>query len=135
MLKVIKVTECNNEGQLVFDYNLEDTDYVGDSAVFNGQDSVLWINFRKCFFSKVREMYNTLRSGGEFSYDKIATKMKNHQDEWAEVLWNIDAELKYLIPFYAGSNNLAMAQGNKQTQRDFWLYNAFKYIYSNYESG
>ena len=66
-------------------------------------------------------MYNTLRSGGEFSYNKIATKMKNHQDEWAEVLWNIDAELKYLIPFYAGSNNLAMAQGNKQTQRDFWI--------------
>lgn len=125
----------NNEGQLVLDYNLEDTDYVGDSAVFNGQDSVLWINFRKCFFSKVREMYNTLRSGGEFSYDKIATKMKNHQDEWAEVLWNIDAELKYLIPFYAGSNNLAMAQGNKQTQRDFWLYNAFKYRDSKYESG
>ena len=80
MLKVIKVTECNNEGQLVFDYNLEDTDYVGDSVVFNGQDSVLWINFRKCFFSKVREMYNTLRSGGEFSYNKIAAKMKNEQD-------------------------------------------------------
>ena len=80
-------------------------------------------------------MYNTLRSGGEFSYDKIATKMNNHQNEWAEVLWNIDAEIKYLIPFYAGSNNLAMAQGDKQTQRDFWLYNAFKYRDSKYESG
>lgn len=80
-------------------------------------------------------MYNTLRSGGEFSYEKISTKMNSHQNEWAEVLWNIDAELKYLIPFYAGSNNLAMAQGNKQTQRDFWLYNAFKYRDSKYESG
>lgn len=80
-------------------------------------------------------MYNTLRSSGEFSYDKISTKMNKHQNEWAEVLWNIDAELKYLIPFYAGSNNLAMAQGNKQTQRDFWLYNGFKYRDSKYESG
>jgi hypothetical protein len=31
----------NNMGELVFDYNLEDTDYLDGSAIFNGQDSVM----------------------------------------------------------------------------------------------
>ena len=61
--------------------------------------------------------------------------MNNHQSAWCENLWNLDAEIKYLQPFYAGSNNLAMAQGNKQTQRDFWLFNGFKYRDSKYEAG
>ena len=33
----------NNEGSLVFSYNLEDTDHLpGGADVFNGQQSVLW---------------------------------------------------------------------------------------------
>ena len=39
----------NNEGQLVFDYDLEDIDKVGGANVFNGQDSVLWNNLRDAF--------------------------------------------------------------------------------------
>jgi hypothetical protein len=39
----------NNEGALVFDYDLEDTDVVGDELVFNGQESTLWINIRDAF--------------------------------------------------------------------------------------
>ena len=128
----------NNEGALVFDYNLEDTDKVDGSNVYNGQDSTLWINFRKCFFSEITDMYRELRSQDgdlEFSYDKISTKMRDYQKAWAEVIWNLDQEIKYLQPFFAGSNNLAMAQGNKETQRDFWLFNAFKYRDSKYQTG
>jgi hypothetical protein len=39
----------NNEGELVFEYDLEDTDFVDNEKVFNGQDSVLWINIRDAF--------------------------------------------------------------------------------------
>ena len=34
----------NNEGALVFGYNLEDTDKLEGADVYNGQDSVLWNN-------------------------------------------------------------------------------------------
>ena len=171
----------NNEGQLVFDYNLEDTDtsshamiyngkdklYDGTkthtgslnketkifttnkgeqiqydgSLVFNGQESVFWCNYRDCFGDEIASMYRGLRSQGgkkngekPFSYQDISMKMNNHQNAWPEVLWNIDQEIKYLQPFYAGINNLAMAQGNKQTQRDFWTFNTFKYRDSKYKT-
>lgn len=128
----------NNEGRLVFDYDLEDYDTVDGADVFNGQQSTLWINFSKCFQSNIRSMYRQLRSESgskEFSYSAISNRMDKHQDAWCETLWNLDAEIKYLQPFFAGSNNLSMAQGDKQTQRDFWLYNGFKYRDSKYESG
>lgn len=128
----------NNEGQLVFDYNLEDTDYVDGSPVFNAQDSVLWNNFRVCFNKEIIDRYRQLRSldgEREFSFDAISTKMNTYQEAWAEIIWNLDQEIKYLQPFFAGSNNLAMAQGNKQTQRDFWAFNAFKYRDSKYQAG
>lgn len=169
----------NNEGQLVFDYNLEDTDtssgpmifdeknklydgtdtYTGSlntsnniftatdgteiqykgSLVFNGQRSGLWNNFRECFKDDIQSMYRTLRAQAgetngttEFSYRKISQKMNNHQNMWPEVLWNLDQEIKYLQPFYNGVNNLAMAQGDKRTQRNFWMFNTFKYRDSKY---
>ena len=127
----------NNEGALAFEYHLEDTDYVDGEKVYNGQDSVLWINFRMCFPSEIRTMYQELRSNNEnpFSYQAIYEKMKKHQETWPEVAWNWDAQFKYLEPFHLGSNNLAMLQGNKASQRDWWLYNAFKYRDSKYQAG
>ena len=169
----------NNEGQLVFDYNLEDTDtssgamiynnkdklydgtktHIGSldiknnkfisssgeeidykgALIFNGQESVLWNNFRDCFYEDIQAMYRTLRSQSgeengsfEFSFEKISEKMNNHQNMWPEILWNIDQQIKYLEPFYAGVNNLPMAQGDKRTQRNFWMFNTFKYRDSKY---
>jgi len=49
--------------------------------------------------------------------------------------WNFDAQFKYLDVFEKGTNNLAMLQGNKRAQRDWWLYNAFKYRDSKYQAG
>lgn len=132
-------TACgiNNEGALAFEYHLEDTDYVDGEKVYNGQDSILWINFRMCFPSEIRTMYQELRSNNAnpFSYQSIYKKMKAHQQTWPEVAWNWDAQFKYLEPFHLGSNNLAMLQGNKASQRDWWLYNAFKYRDSKYQAG
>ena len=128
----------NNEGALVFDYNLEDTDIVDGSMVYNGQESVLWINFRKCFYNEIVNMYRDIRSldgEKEFSYNAFSKKINTYQEAWAEVLWNIDQEIKYLQPFFAGTNNLAMAQGNKKAQRDFWMFGAFKYRDSKYQAG
>ena len=126
----------NNEGELVYGYHLEDTGE--DGKVFTGQDSVLWNNFRDCFQSEIANMYLQIRgqtARPAFSYENLSTKMNNHQDAWPEIVWNIDQQIKYLQPFYNGTDHLAMAQGDKRAQRNFWLYNAFKYRDSKYSAG
>ena len=128
----------NNEGELVYGYHLEDTGEDGD--VFTGQDSVLWNNFRDCFQSEISEMYLQIRgqtTRTSFSYENLSTKMNNHQNAWPEIVWNIDQQIKYLQPFYNPPHidHLAMAQGDKRAQRNFWLYNAFKYRDSKYSAG
>lgn len=126
----------NNEGQLVFDYNLEDTDTVGEADVFNGQHSVLWCNVRDAFQSEIKSMYQTLRSSNNFSYETITEKMYNHQSTWPEALWNEDAYVKYLEPYLTLKQNyLDMLQGDKRAQRDWWLFNDFRYRDSKYFTG
>lgn len=126
----------NNEGSLVFEYNLEDTDTIGDADVYNGQKSVLWKNIRDAYQDELRKMYNDLRSEGTFSYEVIRDKMNNHQEVWPEALWNEDAFTKYLQPYLLnGEEYLAMLQGDKKSQRDWWLFNGFRYRDSKYMCG
>lgn len=142
--QVIKATECNNEGALTFTYSLEDTDQVGSANVYNGQYSVLWCNVRDGFKSELAAMYQQLRTmvdpngtaGSPFSYAKIAQRFTDHQGVWPEAIWNEDAFIKYLQPFLlANENYLAMLQGNKASQRDWWLFNRFRYLDSKYKCG
>ena len=77
---------ANNEGKMQFSYQFEDTDFIRgkelitaeqaaeegidvetDDTVdytYNGQDSVLYVNLRKCFASEIKAMYQQLRSKG-----------------------------------------------------------------------
>lgn len=84
-------------------------------------------------------MYVSLRSkteGTRFNYEAIYNKMNNHQMTWPEAMWNEDAYKKYLEPFLLKNENyLDMLQGDKKAQRDFWLYNGFKYRDSKYRTG
>lgn len=127
----------NNEGKLVFDYDLEDFDQVNGDDVFNGQQSTLWMNVRDAFPSDLRTMYQNLRQSGKFSFNKINAKMTAHQETcWPEAIWNTDANIKYIQPFFTtGVNYFEMCQGNKKAQREWWLYNAFKYRDSKYYAG
>lgn len=126
----------NNEGQLVFDYDLEDTDQVGNENVFNGQESVLWINIRDAYQARIFAMYDKLRQSDKFSYDVISKKMHEHQSVWPEAIWNEDANVKYLDIYLTEKEEyFDMCQGDKSTQRDWWLFNAFKYRDSKYQCG
>lgn len=127
----------NNEGALVFDYSLEDTDVTPTGAeVYNGQDSVLWNNVRMAFASELAEMYKTLRSTGVLSYDKVEKMFEDHQSKWPENIFNEDAWFKYILPLVEdGTNYLDMFQGSKAEQRKWWLYNRFRYIDSKYNAG
>jgi len=63
--------------------------------------------------------------------------MTAHQETcWPEAIWNTDANIKYIQPFFTtGINYFEMCQGNKKAQREWWLFNAFKYRDSKYYAG
>ena len=128
----------NNEGSLVFSYNLEDIDKTsGGADIFNGQQSVLWKNLREMFPEELRAMYQTLRSTGAISYDKIEQAFEAHQGKWPEAIFNEDAWFKYLAPLEekGSAAYLAMLLGSKAEQRKWWLYNRFRYMDSKYNAG
>lgn len=128
----------NNEGSLVFSYNLEDIDHTESGEdIFNGQQSVLWINLRQAFYDDIAAMYKTLRSTGALSYDKVVTMFEEHQAKWGEAIFNEDAYFKYLQPLIDDGSGayLAMLQGSKAEQRKWWLYNRFRYMDSKYNAG
>ena len=128
----------NNEGSLVFSYNLEDIDQTeGGADVFNGQQSVLWKNLREMFGSELKAMYQNLRSTGALSYQRVETAFEEHQAKWPEAIFNEDAWFKYLAPLEekGSAAYLSMLQGSKAEQRKWWLYNRFKYMDSKYNAG
>ena len=128
----------NNEGALAFGYELEDIDQTAAGAdIYNGQQSVFWINLRQAFGDKIREMYQTLRSDNVLSYDIVEEAFEEHQRKWCEAIWNEDAYYKYLQPLIESNTSvyLSMLQGSKSEQRKWWLYNRFRYIDSKYNAG
>lgn len=129
----------DNRGELTFGYSLEDTDYIGSMPVFNGQDSVLWINVRDAFRTELENMYQQVRGSGtnQISYDKIESMFEEHQSKWPEAIFNEDAWFKYIDPLLNDGNGdyLSMALGSKAEQRKWWLYNRFRYMDSKYLAG
>ena len=111
----MKATESNNEGSLVFSYNLEDIDQTeGGADIFNGQQSVLWKNLREMFGPELKAMYQNLRSTGALSYAKVEKMFEDHQAKWPEAIFNEDAWFKYLAPLEQKDSAayLAMLQGS-----------------------
>ncbi len=128
----------NNEGALTFGYELEDIDLTETGAdVYNGQQSVFWINLRNAFGDKLREMYQKLRSDKVLSYDIVEQMFEEHQKVWPEAIWNEDAWYKYLQPLVEDNTAayLGMLQGSKEEQRKWWLYNRFRYLDAKYNAG
>lgn len=125
----------DNKGKLTFDYSLEDEDKLDGADVYNGQSSVMWCNIRDAFRPELAEMYLTLRNQGIISYEEVERRFEEHQNKWPEVILNLDAHNKYIVPLKKGDNYLEMLQGTKAQQRKWWLYNRFKYIDSKYNAG
>lgn len=127
----------NNEGELKFGYELEDTDLINGHNVFNGQDSVLYVNIRLAFADEIKTMYQELRNQYVFSYEEIEKRFENHQSVWGESIFNEDARFKYIDPLVNDGSNtyLPMLQGSKAEQRKWWLYNRFRYLDSKYDAG
>lgn len=124
----------NNEGELKFGYWLEDTDLINGTKVYNGQDSVLYVNLRLAFADEIMLMYQELRKLKAFSYEEVEKRFREHQQSWGEAIFNEDAKFKYTDPLVNDGDNtyLEMLQGSKESQRQWWLYNRFRYLDSKY---
>lgn len=128
----------NNSGELTFEHYLEDTDMISDTEyVYNGAESVLWCNVRDYFADEIRDMYRELRSSGVLTYEDVTARFNNHQAAWGEAIFNEDAYVKYIEPLLElnDATYLPMLLGNKQAQRDYWLYYRFKYFDGKYTTG
>ena len=127
----------NNEGSLVFGYELEDIDQVAGADVYNGQHSVLWANLRQAYQDEIKAMYQDLRSKGKLSYEDTERRFEEHQAKWPEAIFNEDAWFKYLQPLIEDNSAayLSMLQGSKAEQRKWWLYNRYRYLDSKYNAG
>lgn len=142
----------NNEGLLVFDYSLEDTEGLLGSqvvpytnpdcvAVFNGATSVFWNNLRDAFQDSIQKQYVELRNGN-FRYidekggDSVEKRYEDHQKMWSAAIFNEDAYYKYILPLLnTGENRLGMCLGSKEQQRKWWLFNRFRFLDSKYLAG
>lgn len=136
----------DNKGNLAFDYYLEDIDFTdAGEPVFNGQNSVLWANLRKAFYSEIEAEYQRLRttnrtdgSGQQLlSYDVANDYFETHQNKWPEAIFNEDGYKKSIEPMVKNGDGLylPMLQGKKEQHRKWWLYNRFRYLDSKYNTG
>ena len=130
----------NNEGRLEFNPFLEDTDTINGANVFNGQDSVLWVNLRACFQTQLKNIYNSIRTSG-VSYAEVESRFEEHQSKWSEAIFNEDSWYKYINPLLnpesgqePTSEYLEMMLGSKEQQRKWWLYNRFNYLDNKYQA-
>lgn len=128
----------NNEGQLVFDYYHEDTDIVDGSPVYNGQSSVFWNNFRTCYPTEIRALYQDLRNNGKITYDLLYKYfIEDQADKWAMDIYNEDSEYKYISMVRSDNDtsNLSQVRGNGKEHFKYFVSNRIKYFDSKWYAG
>ena len=137
----------DNQGMFQFNYNLESKDaFMPDgSLIFNGHPSIFWMNFIQVFEEEIGNTFRRLldnsfenplypgdsKKNFRFDYNTIETRLEEHQSAWSETIFNEDAIFKYI----KAHANYFMAQGSKREQRQWWLYNRFRYFKSKYRAG
>ena len=125
----------NNEGQLVLDYYHEDTDQLGNANVYNGQNSVLWTNFREAYADEIKETYQNLRNNGLITYDKLVDRfITNGSDKWSESIYNEDSDFKYISMLRSDNDatNLPQVRGSGEEHFRYFVENRLNYCDSKW---
>ena len=125
----------NNEGQLVFDYYHEDTDLLDGANVYNGQESVLWTNFRLAYPDEIKACYQELRNSGRLTYDLfIENFITNGAKKWAGAIYNEDGEYKYIsmLRSEGDATNLSQIRGSGEEHFKYFVENRLNYCDSKW---
>lgn len=138
----------NNEGDIVFNYNIEYHDTQGTQNVYNGASSVLWNNVEAAFEKEIATLYVKIRTQKVLTYEDIISVLNTEQSgRWCEAIYNADGTFKYISPlidgFYDYGVNefihtgafLYAMQGSRAEHRKWWLFNRFRYMDSKYNTG
>ena len=127
----------NNNGELVFPYGKEDTDYNIDNTpssgyVFNGATSVFWCRLRDLFADEIKTTFNTTVAADCFSATSLINQFDTFQECFPEEIWRLDIQRKYIRTFTGESIDNSkpkhdvqylrdMMQGRKKYQRRQWI--------------
>lgn len=128
----------NNEGALAFGYSLESGDKLPSGAdVWNAAGNVFWLNFKAAFPDEIADEYKRLRLTDAFSFEAVKKRFDDHQSVWPAAMFNEDGYGKYIKPYEVEGATMyfEMAQGAKELQRDWWLFNRFRYMDAKYDTG
>ncbi len=125
----------NNEGQLVFDYYHEDVDQLEGANIYNGQNSVLWSNFRRAFPDEIKETYQDLRNNGLITYAKLEDRfITQGSDKWSESIYNEDGDFKYISMLRSENDatNLPQVRGSGEEHFRYFIENRLNYCDSKW---
>ncbi len=128
----------NNVGKMTYEYYHEDTDKYGNGNVYNGQESVLWTNFRECFPTEIRDTYARLRSEKLISYNNFIDRfIENGSNKWSETVYNEDTEYKYIYPLKSeeDSSHLTKIQGTGEEYLRYFIDKRLNYCDSKWNCG
>lgn len=126
----------NNEGVLEFSHNVESSDTIGTQNVFNGKNSLLWMNVEASFMSEIKTLYKELRNNGLLTYDNVSKVFINEQiAKICQAQYNEDAQYKYINPLIEENiaTYLYIAQGSREHHMKYWLDSRFKYMDSKFQ--
>ena len=126
----------NNNGELIFPYGKEDTDYNIDGNpasgyVFNGATSVFWCRLRDLLPGEITTTFQTVAAEC-FSADNLISQFDDYQECYPEEIWRLDIQRKYIRTFTGESIDNSkpkhdvqylrdMMQGRKKYQRRQWV--------------
>lgn len=125
----------NNQGELTLDYYHEDCDQMGNSTVYNGQNSTLWVNFREAYADEIKETYQQLRSDGKITYDMLEDRfIAQGSDKWSESVYNEDSEFKYISMLRSDNDasNLVQLRGSGEEHFRYFIQNRINYCDSKW---
>lgn len=127
----------NNNGELIFPYGKEDSDYniegnPSSGYVFNGATSVFWCRLRDLLPNEIRNMFANTVASECFSAVNLINQFDAYQECYPEEIWRLDIQRKYIRTFTGESVDNSkpkhdvqylrdMMQGRKKYQRRQWV--------------
>lgn len=127
----------NNNGELVFPYGKEDSDFniegnPSSGYVFNGATSVFWCRLRDLLPNEIRNMFANTVASECFSATNLINQFDAFQECYPEEIWRLDIQRKYIRTFTGESIDNSkpkhdvqylrdMMQGRKKYQRRQWI--------------
>lgn len=126
----------NNNGELIFPYGKEDTDYNIEGSpssgyVFNGATSTFWCRLRDSLPGEITSTFTSVAAEC-FSATHLINQFDAYQECYPEEIWRLDIQRKYIRTFTGESIDNSkpkhdvqylrdMMQGRKKYQRRQWV--------------